>query len=72
MAKLIIHKTIDVETIPTTSSENIPKKNKATEPLIPISAKVIVGIPAMVKKTNPIEINAGIIPILTLKTSNNK
>lgn len=44
IAKLIIHRRIAENNIPAILSENMPIKKMASDPLIPSSAMVLVGI----------------------------
>ena len=58
--------------MPTVFDEKTPKTNKATEPLTPISAIVIVGVTVINKKINITENKASKNWISTLKIFNNK
>tara|TARA_B110000438_G_C15294009_1_gene428131 strand:+ start:157 stop:375 length:219 start_codon:yes stop_codon:yes gene_type:complete len=65
--KLIIHNINVDDKIPTTLLENIPKTNKATEPLTPISAIAMVGVNVIRRNTN---ITANIDSFKSICTSN--
>ena len=56
--RFISHKIETAESIPTVFDEKTPKTNKATEPLTPISAIVIVGVTVINKKINITENSA--------------
>ena len=47
IAKLIIHKVLEAEIMAMSLAEYIPKKKRASEPLIPIST---IGMPGMLNK----------------------
>ena len=53
--RLIIHKTIVEDKIPTILFEKTPSTNKATEPLTPISVIATVGVKVIKRKINIIE-----------------
>ena len=57
--------------MPTVFDEKTPKTNKATEPLTPISAIVIVGVTVINKKINITENKASKNWIFTLKIFKN-